>query len=189
MGNSVTLQICRSASKYTKKRLYFISFKSSKSRKITNIENKTLKSKLLFAVTFWVVVEVQLLYNVVLVSGVQFLKVFWNLFVFGRTRASLLPMGFLQLQQVGMLSSCGVTDFSLRGLLLLQSTSFRARGPRQCMGLFAPWRVGSSQTRDRTCGPCVGRRTLNHWTTGEVFWYTILVIQDFLQVVFHFRLL
>ena len=58
MGNSVTLQICRSASKYTKKRLYFISFKSNKSRKITNIENKTLKSKLLFAVTFWVVVEV-----------------------------------------------------------------------------------------------------------------------------------
>ena len=101
MGNSVTLQICRSASKYTKKRLYFISFKSNKSRKITNIENKTLKSKLLFAVTFWVVVEVQLLYNVVLVSGVQFFKVFWNLFVFGCTRASLLPMGFLQLQQVG----------------------------------------------------------------------------------------
>ena len=58
MGNSVTLRIFRSASKYSKKHLYFISFKSSKSRKITNLENKTLKSKLLFAVTVLVVVEV-----------------------------------------------------------------------------------------------------------------------------------
>ena len=35
------------------------------------------------------------------------------------------------------------------------------------MGLVAPWRVGSSQTRDRTHVPCIGRQILNHWTTGE----------------------
>ena len=37
-----------------------------------------------------------------------------------------------------------------------------------CMGLVAPWRVGSSQTRDGTRIPCLGRRILNHWTTVEV---------------------
>ena len=26
----------------------------------------------------------------------------------------------------------------------------------------------SSLTRDRTCTPCIGRRSLNHWTTREV---------------------
>ena len=26
----------------------------------------------------------------------------------------------------------------------------------------------SSLTRDRTCTPCFGRRSLNHWTTREV---------------------
>ena len=38
-----------------------------------------------------------------------------------------------------------------------------------CSGLVAPPHVGSSQTRDRTPVPCIGRRILNHWTTGEVF--------------------
>ena len=38
---------------------------------------------------------------------------------------------------------------------------------RAAQGLAAPWYVGSSQTRDRTCVPCVGRHILNHWTTRE----------------------
>ena len=29
-------------------------------------------------------------------------------------------------------------------------------------GLIAPWHVGSSRTRARTCVPCIGRRILNH---------------------------
>ena len=37
-----------------------------------------------------------------------------------------------------------------------------------CMGLDAPWHVGSSRTRDQTRVPCVGRRILNHCTTREV---------------------
>ena len=35
------------------------------------------------------------------------------------------------------------------------------------MGLVAPWHVGSSQTRARTCVPCIGRQTLNHCATRE----------------------
>ena len=33
--------------------------------------------------------------------------------------------------------------------------------------LVAPQHVGSSQTRDQTCVPCVDRRILNYWTTRE----------------------
>ena len=59
-GNSVTQQIFSHASKYTKKHLYFISYHSNpvRAEKITNLENKTLKSQLLFSMTFLIVVEV-----------------------------------------------------------------------------------------------------------------------------------
>ena len=36
-----------------------------------------------------------------------------------------------------------------------------------CTGLVAPWHVGSSWTRARTCVPCIGRWILNHCTTRE----------------------
>ena len=49
--------------------------------------------------------------------------------------------------------------FSLQWPLLLQSTGSR------CPGLVGPWHVESSQTRDWTQDPCIGRRILNHWTT------------------------
>ena len=35
------------------------------------------------------------------------------------------------------------------------------------MGFVAPWHVGSSRTRARTCVPCIGRRSLNHCATRE----------------------
>ena len=35
------------------------------------------------------------------------------------------------------------------------------------MGLAVPRQVGSSQTRDQSRVPCIGRQTVNHWTTGE----------------------
>ena len=38
----------------------------------------------------------------------------------------------------------------------------------QRMGLAAPWHVESSQTRDQTSVPCIGRQILNHWTTRKV---------------------
>ena len=34
-------------------------------------------------------------------------------------------------------------------------------------GFAALRHVGSSQTMDRTCVPCIGRQILNHWTTRE----------------------
>ena len=42
-------------------------------------------------------------------------------------------------------------------------------GLRSCgtWALAAPWHVGSSQTRDRTCFPCTGRQILIHWSTRE----------------------
>ena len=39
-------------------------------------------------------------------------------------------------------------------------------------GLVAS-RVESSQTRDRTRFPCIGRHILNHWTTREVHHYVL----------------
>ena len=36
------------------------------------------------------------------------------------------------------------------------------------LGLAASWHVSSSQTREQTCVPCLGRGILNHWTTREV---------------------
>ena len=36
-----------------------------------------------------------------------------------------------------------------------------------CIGFAAPWHVGSSQTRDETCVPCIGRWILNHWAIRE----------------------
>ena len=36
------------------------------------------------------------------------------------------------------------------------------------MGLVALQHVGSSQTRDQTGVPCIGRWILNHWTTRQV---------------------
>ena len=41
------------------------------------------------------------------------------------------------------------------------------------MGLVAPWHVGCSQTRARTCVPCIGRQILNHRATGEALWYIL----------------
>ena len=38
------------------------------------------------------------------------------------------------------------------------------------MELVALWHMGSSQTRDRTCVPCIGRRILTHCITRDVQW-------------------
>ena len=50
------------------------------------------------------------------------------------------------------------------------------------MGLVAPWHVGSSQTRDQTLVPCIGRQILNHWTTREfpvmfIFYFSLRINQ------------
>ena len=86
-----------------------------------------------------------------------------------------------------MLGFCGYTwaclqlwciGFSLQWLLLqLRSTASGACGLSGCnagaqwlwrLGSVATWHVESSQTRDSTCVPCIGRQILNNWTTREV---------------------
>ena len=68
------------------------------------------------------------------------------------------------------------TGFSLWWLLLLQSTGSMAHGLQQLqllgprawlqylwhLGLVVPWHVGSSQIRDQTCVPYIGRLMLYH---------------------------
>ena len=41
------------------------------------------------------------------------------------------------------------------------------------VGLIALWHVGSSQIRDQTRVPCIGRWILNHWTTREVHCFSV----------------
>ena len=69
------------------------------------------------------------------------------------------------------------TGSSLCCFLLLQSMSSRVLGLHSCsmwawklwcVGLFALWHVGSSQTRDQICVPCTGRWILIHCTTRGV---------------------
>ena len=49
------------------------------------------------------------------------------------------------------------------------------------MALAAPRRVGSSQTRDRTCVSCIGRQILYHWATRESERESHSVVSDSLQ--------
>ena len=96
----------------------------------------------------------------------------------------LLRWPFLQLRQVGLLSSCPTLQgFSLQWLLLLWSIGCRCMGFSSCgtwaqqlqllgsgaqaqqlwcMGLFALQHVGSSYIRYGTRGSCIGRRILYH---------------------------
>ena len=79
----------------------------------------------------------------------------YTLLYLGCARSLLLHLGFLQLQSMGSrhmgFSGCGTGAHYLwlEGLVALQH-------------------VESSQTRDRTCVPCVGRRILTHSATREV---------------------
>ena len=53
-----------------------------------------------------------------------------------------------------------------------------------CMGFDAPWHVGSSQTRDRTCVPCIGKQILNYWTIREaLFFFFFYYIKSLIQLI------
>ena len=64
-----------------------------------------------------------------------------------------------------------VLEYRLRRhrLQYVQLTDSRALGQYLwCTGLVAQWHMGSSQTRDQTHVPSIGRQILNHWATEEV---------------------
>ena len=89
---------------------------------------------------------------------------FIDLFIFLRTRSSLLLLLFSGCGERGPLESRAV-GFSRRRLLLLQSWGFRMLGLQylRCLRLYALQYIGSSWIRDRTCVCCIGRRILHPW--------------------------
>ena len=85
------------------------------------------------------------------------------LFIYSCTGSSLLHTGFLYLQRVGAIL-CSTQVFHWGGF-----SCCRARALDTQTSVAVVLRhVESSQTRDQTYVPCVGRQILNHWTTREV---------------------
>ena len=73
-------------------------------------------------------------------------------------------------------SSCGKWGplfIAVHGSLTITASRCGAQAPDAqaqqlwLTGLVAPRHVGSSQTRARTCVPCIGRQILNHCATRE----------------------
>ena len=101
------------------------------------------------------------------------------LFIFGCAGSS---EWHLQLQHVGAPVQLWCMGFSLWHRLLVQSVARPsvavACGLSSCSSQAlesrlsshaadAPWHVGSSQIRNRTCVFCFGRSTLYHWATRQ----------------------
>ena len=81
----------------------------------------------------------------------------------------------------------------VHGLQQLWLTGSRAQAQQLWhTGLVAPWHVGSSRTRDRTCVRCIGRWTLNNCTTREVpsyvYFYDLYSSSSFFQACSFFFL-
>ena len=84
-----------------------------------------------------------------------------KLFIFG-CLGSLLPGPDFSLAVVrGAALRCGV---QASYPLVTEHGQTQKSGPT---GWVAPWHVGSSWTRDRTCVPGIGRQVRNHWTTRK----------------------
>ena len=88
---------------------------------------------------------------------------FIYLFIFGCVGSSFLCEGFLQLWRAGATLHRGARASHCCGAQApdTQAQQLWLTGP------VAPCHVGSSQTRARTCFPCIGRQILNHCATRE----------------------
>ena len=84
----------------------------------------------------------------------------------------LLCSGFLSLWWAGATVCCGAWTSHCE--------SFRVVGTLWHSGLVAPWHMESSQRRDRTHVPCIGRQIPNHGTTREVL---ILHAWNFIEIL------
>ena len=98
---------------------------------------------------------------------------FWLCWVF------IAGPGFTELQQAGVTLHCGAWashcgGFSCYGARALATWAWQL----WFVGLVASGHVASSQTRDRTSVPCIGRQILNHWTTREVL-TLFFILYDF----------
>ena len=122
-----------------------------------------------FSFFFWIFILFLLLH-----IYIYFFKfyLFIYLFIYGCVVSSFLCEGFLELWQAGTTLHRGARASHYRGL-----SCFGAQAPDAqaqwlwLTGLVAPRHVGSSQTRDRTRVPCIGRQTLNHCATREAHIY------------------
>ena len=85
---------------------------------------------------------------------------FWPHWIFTAVRASLVVVS-------GDYSLVAVRSYSLWCLLLWWNKGPRASEPSSC-DAWAELHVASSQTKDQTHVPCIGRQIVNHWTTREV---------------------
>ena len=116
-----------------------------------------------------------------------FLKKYF-FFLFGCAGSSLLRGLFLWLWRVGATLELRCIGFSLKWLRLLPSMGSRVHGLQQLQfpgtraqaqwlwhtDLGTPWHVRSSQTRDGSRVPCIGRWILYPWATREVLQLWIL---------------
>lgn len=104
-----------------------------------------------------------------------FIHNFFNLLIFDCTGSSLLRMDFLYLCWARASLLCGVWSFHCSGFSYWGaqalghsgSSSSGTRAPEKtqqlrCMGLVAPWHVGFSETKDRTCASWTGRWIPSH---------------------------
>ena len=104
--------------------------------------------------------------------NVRFLKLVY-LLILGFVQSSLLHTGFTLVVVARGVSRVvvHVIVLLLWRLLLLQSTGSRRTWAQElrCTGLAGPKHLRSFWTRDWTWSPCIGRRTLNQWTTRKVW--------------------
>ena len=99
-----------------------------------------------------------------------------KMFIFGCTGSLLLCGLFASWVERGLLSSCGALTSPCDGVSCCRACALGHAGFSSCSmcpqqlwlrGLAAPWHVGSSWIRDRTCVSCFGRQILYPRATRE----------------------
>ena len=89
-------------------------------------------------------------------NGIFFLTYFWLCWV------------FISVQGLSLVGATrGRSSSWCVGLTLSRPLLLRRTGSRRAGSVVAARHVGSSQTRARTCVPCIGRQILNHCATRE----------------------
>ena len=97
-----------------------------------------------------------------------FINLFIHSFIFGCVGSSPLCEGSLQLRQAGATLHHDARASHHRGLSRCGAQAPDAQAQQSWLtGPVAPRHVGSSQTRARTCVPCIGRQIPNHCATRE----------------------
>ena len=125
-----------------------------------------------------------------LLQTLFFFLIFIYLFIFGCVGSSFLCEGFLQLRRAGATPHRGARASHHRSLSCCGAQAPDAQAQQLWLtGPFAPRHVGSSQTRARTCVPCIGRQTLNHHTAREALLQTLNERKNHFRYIHNFEYL